>query len=119
MMFAVHVEQRARPDLAVLEGFMEWLNPKRFDQEKIQACLGALALNAVDEVIIRIQLVRHHEVIGARRHGVRLAKKSKIQSSKLKKVQKSKFKCRISEAVALVRFPLLDRAENGNSEFEF
>ena len=71
-MLAVHVEQCARPDFAGLERFMEWLDPKRFHEEKIQASLGALSLDAVDEIIIRIQLVRHYEVIGARRHSARV-----------------------------------------------
>ena len=64
VMFAVHVQQHARPDFAQLVEDAERLDPERFDEEKIQPALGAMLLDAMDEKIIRIQLVGHHQVIG-------------------------------------------------------
>ena len=65
MMFAVHVQQRARPNIVALEGFEERFDPDRFDQEKIQSLRRAHSLDAMDEKAIRIQLVRHHQVVNA------------------------------------------------------
>src|SRR5262249_312721 len=41
------------------------LNPERLDQEKIEFSFGAMALDAMDEQVIRIQLMGHHQVINA------------------------------------------------------
>jgi hypothetical protein len=59
MMFAVHVQKRARPDFFAFEGFEETANPKRFDEKKIHALFGAAALDAMDEKTVRIELMRH------------------------------------------------------------
>jgi hypothetical protein len=68
MMFAVHVEQRAGPELAFGKQIAERLDPDRFHEEKVQSLLGAMLLDSMDEQIIRVQLVRHHQIINAR-HG--------------------------------------------------
>ena len=68
VMFTVHVEQRARPDLAFGKEIAERLHPDRFDEEKVQPLLGAMLLDAMNEQIIRVQLVGHHQVVNPR-HG--------------------------------------------------
>jgi hypothetical protein len=68
VMFAVHVEQHARPDPAFGKQIAKWLHPHRFDEEKVQAPLGAMPLDAMNEQIIRVQLVGHYHVINPR-HG--------------------------------------------------
>ena len=65
-MLAVHVEQRARPDFALGELVAERLDPERFDEEKVQSEFGATLLHAMDEQIVRVQLVRHHQIINPR-----------------------------------------------------
>jgi hypothetical protein len=59
MMLAVHVEQRAGPDVVAFEGFEEIADPNRFDEEEIEALFGAAALDAMDEKSVGIQLMRH------------------------------------------------------------
>jgi hypothetical protein len=49
MMLAMHVEQHAAPDFALVEAIVEALDPGRFDQEKVQTGFGAIALDGVDE----------------------------------------------------------------------
>ena len=68
MMLAVHVQEHTGPDAALLELIEERVNPGGFDEEKIQPGFGAQALDGVDEKIIRVQLVGHHQIIDAR-HG--------------------------------------------------
>src|SRR2546428_1678496 len=63
VMFAVHIEQHPRPNLAELHIKMKGLHPKWFDQKEIQVGLCAMPLDAVDEKIIRIQLMRHGQII--------------------------------------------------------
>ena len=65
MMLAVHIEQHPRPDLAQLQINMESLDPMGLDQEKIQPGLGAMTLDGMNEEIIRIQLMRHDQVVNA------------------------------------------------------
>jgi hypothetical protein len=49
VVFAVHVEQDAAPDFALLKAFVEAINPRRLYQEEIQAGPGAITLDGVDE----------------------------------------------------------------------
>ncbi len=67
-MFAVHVEQRARPNLAFGIEIAEGLHPDRLDKEKVQSLLGAVLLDAMNEQIVRVQLMGHHQIINPR-HG--------------------------------------------------
>ena len=69
MMFTVHVEEHPGPELAALELVQERFHPKRFDEEEIQTTIRAGPLDAMDEPVIRIELVRHHQVVGP--HAVR------------------------------------------------
>ena len=64
-LLAEHVQQHARPKPARVQLFVEQLHPERLHQEEIQPGGGALLLDAVDEVIIRVQLVGHDEIINA------------------------------------------------------
>ena len=73
VMFAVHVEQCARPDSALGKQIAERLHPNRFDEEEIQARFGAMLLDAMNEQIIRVQLMGHHQVINPRHHSEYLA----------------------------------------------
>src|SRR6266498_6138419 len=66
MMLAVHVEEHARPDSAFGIQVAERLHPDRFDEEKIESLLGAMLLHAMNEQIVRIQLVGHHQIINPR-----------------------------------------------------
>ena len=63
VMLAVHVQQHPDPDFATLEVFPETFDPERLDQEKVHPLLRAMLLDAVNEKIIRVELVRHHEVV--------------------------------------------------------
>src|SRR5205823_3541760 len=75
MMLAVHVEQCPRPDFAFGELVAERLHPERFNQEEVETQLGAMLLHAMDEQIIRVQLVRHHQIINPRHARQYLAEK--------------------------------------------
>jgi hypothetical protein len=66
VVLAVHIEQHAGPNFALQQVFVEQLDPRRLDQEKIQSSFGAKPLDGVDEVIIRIQFVGHRQVINPR-----------------------------------------------------
>ena len=59
MMLAMHVQQRARPDIIAFEGFEKSADPEWFDEEEIEAFFGAAALDAMDEKSVGIQLMRH------------------------------------------------------------
>ena len=78
MMLAVHVEQCPRPDFAFGELVAERLHPERFDEEEVETQLGAMLLHAMDEQIIRVQLVRHHQVINPRHARQYLAEKHRL-----------------------------------------
>ena len=59
MMLAVHVEQHPGPDFILGVILVKPLDPERFDEEEIQADLGAVLLDPMNEKIIGIQLVGH------------------------------------------------------------
>src|SRR5690242_1596210 len=69
MMLAVHVEQRPRPDLALGQLIAKRFDPERFDEKKVQAQFRAMLLDAMDEQVIRVQLVGHHQVVNPRHAG--------------------------------------------------
>ena len=62
MMFAVHVEEHARPDPFVL-GLVKGFDPNRFDQEKFRRSSAAVSLDAVDEKVIRVQQMGHDQIV--------------------------------------------------------
>src|SRR5688500_12345538 len=65
VVLAVHIEQHAGPDSALVEGLVETVNPKRLDEEKIQPRRDRILLDFVDEQIIRVQFMGHCEVVNA------------------------------------------------------
>jgi len=66
MMLAVHIQDDSRPNLSQLQSHVKRLDPAGLNQKKIQSGLGTMPLDAMDEEIIRIQLMRHRQVINAR-----------------------------------------------------
>jgi hypothetical protein len=76
VMLAVHVEQHANADLSLGELLEERLDPLRLGEKEIESVSGAFLLHAVNEKIIRVQPVGHHEVV-APRHGQRLSARAR------------------------------------------
>src|SRR5262245_40023491 len=68
VMLAVHIQQCPGPDLSPIYLLEEMLHPKWLHQKKVQLRLSAVLLHAVNEKIVRVQLVGHHQIINSR-HG--------------------------------------------------
>jgi len=65
MVLAVHVQEHARPKLAFGKRVVKVLNPQRLNEKETQTRFGAMLLDAVNEQIIGVQLMRHHDIIGS------------------------------------------------------
>src|SRR2546425_9867971 len=65
-MLGAPVQQPGCPFPALGQLITERFHPERLNQKKIQPPLGATLLHAVNEEVIRVQLVRHHQVIPSR-----------------------------------------------------
>jgi len=66
MVLAVHVEQDPRPDPAFFEGIVEAIHPQRLDEKEIEPRSDRIFLDFMDEKVIRIQFMGHHQIVNAR-----------------------------------------------------
>ena len=65
MVLAVHIEKHPRPNLAFCQSVIKGLNPQRLNEKEIQTGFRAMLLDAVNEQVIGVQLMRHHDIIGS------------------------------------------------------
>ena len=65
MVLAVHVKEHPRPNLAFCQSVIKSLNPQRLNEKEIQTGFRAMLLDAVNEQVIGVQLMRHHDIIGS------------------------------------------------------
>ena len=66
MMLAVHVQEHSSPDIPSLKELVKRFDPDGLDEKKVQSEPSTVKLNPMDEEIIRIEFVRHYEIVNAR-----------------------------------------------------